>query len=114
MAVRLLALHVSAQDHSWHQTLCSRAALAQVLHVDGHGNAKTLYVWDGSDARPFPYRSVATWLITPDINLVPSLHAAEMTDTMRASCWMLGLCFCDALLERATSYQRQTEVWPIV
>ena len=32
------------------------AALMQVLHVEGQRNAKTLYVWDGSDARPFPYR----------------------------------------------------------
>ena len=26
----------------------------QVLHVHGEGNVKVLYVWDGTDARPFP------------------------------------------------------------
>ena len=30
--------------------------LMQVLHVDGQRNAKTLFVWDGSDARPLLHR----------------------------------------------------------
>ena len=56
MAVRLLAVHMNSCIVDAVSDSAARAALMQVLHVEGQRNAKTLYVWDGSDARPFPYR----------------------------------------------------------
>ena len=63
MAIRLLALHMKFCIVDAVTDSAARATAVQVLHVEGQRNAKTLYVWDGSDARPFPYRWVAAWLI---------------------------------------------------
>ena len=63
-----------------------------MLHVEGQRNAKTLYVWDGSDARPFPYTSVAAQLNALDIKVVPWICVAAVTDPPTAAFWMSGLC----------------------
>jgi hypothetical protein len=36
------------------QILEQACIFSQVLHVQGEGNTKVLYVWDGRDARPLP------------------------------------------------------------
>ncbi|CAK0784330.1 hypothetical protein CVIRNUC_007534 [Coccomyxa viridis] len=53
----------------------------KVLHVEGQRNAKTLYVWDGSDARPFPYRADRREAFVGENGLDAAQHAALMALT---------------------------------
>ncbi|CAL8469199.1 g8740 [Coccomyxa elongata] len=43
----------------------------KVLHVQGEGNRKTLYIWDGSDAPPFPIRADTRYDFADDLKVQP-------------------------------------------